>query len=92
MIDTSILRSGRLECHISFSIPLPNERRVVIEGLLKKIHFQNESEKKMILDWIMSKTSYQSIAMVKSFVERIIVKYVTEQLSELTFKYVVDNC
>lgn len=91
MIDTSILRSGRLECHIGFSLPTPGDRKCIIEDLMKNVYFSNEQEKNEIIEWLVNRTSFKSIAAVKGLVERIIVKYVTEKLAFLTKNYLIEH-
>ena len=91
MIDSSVLRSGRLECHIGFNIPTPNERQSIIEALLNNISFPSEQEKKGVVEWLINKTSFKNYAIVKGLVERIIIKYVTEKLDHLTKQYLIDH-
>ena len=91
MIDSSILRSGRLECHIAFSKPIPSERREMICAMMKDLTVVNDEEKNFIIEWIVNKTSFKSHADVKGFMEKIIMKVITEGISPLTKEYVFSH-
>lgn len=83
-IDSSVLRSGRLECHIEFVPPTPEERRIMILDMLQGLHFTSEAEQKEIIEWFVNKTSFRTFADVKGLLDDVVMKYISRNWSCLT--------
>ena len=65
-LDSSILRPGRLEEHIPFSVPIPSLRKEILTSLLLNIPFQKEEERSLIIDWLCLRTSDMSVADIRN--------------------------
>lgn len=72
-------------------MPMPQERREIIAKMIEKVRIPSDAERTQIIELLMNKTSFKSVADVKGLVERIIVKYITEGIDELTKEYIIQH-
>lgn len=72
-------------------MPMPQERREIIAKMIEEVRVPSETERMEIIELLMNKTSFKSVADVKGLVERIIVKYITEGINELTKEYIIQQ-
>ena len=68
LLDSSILRPGRLEEHIQFAIPTPSLRKEILASLLQNIPLQNEEERQSTIDWLCLRMSDMSVAEIRNVV------------------------
>lgn len=93
-LDSSILRPGRLELHIPFSLPTPAIRLEVLTHLLRDVRFV-EQDRDPVLSWLMVRTSDSSYAALKGLVTRaVMTSFQTKEevvLSKELFQRVLDS-
>jgi len=64
-LDPSILRPGRLEEHIAFSVPTPAMRKEILISMLRDIPLEVEEERNQLIEWLCLRTSGKTVAEIK---------------------------
>lgn len=64
-LDPSILRPGRLEEHIAFSVPTPAMRKEILISMLRDIPLEVEEERDQLIEWLCLRTSGKTVAEIK---------------------------
>lgn len=64
-LDPSILRPGRLEEHVAFTIPTPAMRKEMLVSMLRDIPLEVEEERNQLIEWLCLRTSGKTVAEIK---------------------------